>query len=109
MAYTRFDNNSFFAEIPKLHRGGVRMNDTELQNGINELIKYIEIHYHLHVCEHIIENGNVIIRCVSKNKNIVLNLLRHTDAIRVFPNQSINKKDQEDRRELILEIESQLS
>ncbi|CZI30618.1 TPA: hypothetical protein RJD63_000310 [Legionella pneumophila] len=85
------------------------MNDTELlQNGIDELIKYIETYYHLQVSEHIIENGKVIIRCDSKTKNIVLDLLRYTDAVRVFPNQSTNKKDQEDRRELILEIEDQM-
>ncbi|CZI33755.1 hypothetical protein SCO11_15365 [Legionella pneumophila serogroup 1] len=85
------------------------MNDTELQNGINKLIKYIETHYHLQKCEHLIEDGNLIIRCDSKAKNIVLKVLSHIDAIRVFPSQITNKKDQEDRRELILEIENQLS
>lgn len=97
-----------FMGVLKLHRG-VRMNDTELQNGINGLIKYIETQHHLHVWEHIIQNGNLIIRCDNNNKNIVLELLKYNDAIRVFPITITNKEDKEDRKELVLEIKRQLS
>ncbi|HAT1845504.1 TPA: hypothetical protein I8Z33_000391 [Legionella pneumophila] len=84
------------------------MNDIALKNGINELVKYIETQYHLHIYEHIIENGNIILHC-DNNKNIVLDFLSYNDSISVFPTRLTNKKDQEDRRDLILEIRNQLS
>lgn len=83
--------------------------DIELQPGINELIKYIKTHYHLHDCEHIIENGNIIVCCGSNTGNVVIDLLEHIDAIRVFPNQLTSKEDRQEREKLILDIENQLA